>query len=236
MTSLLLLGFLLGMRHAMEADHVAAVATLVRDKHNLRDSLRHGAVWGLGHTITLLLVGSIVIIFGGTLTENIAHWLEFAVGAVLLLLGIDVIRRVYKERIHFHLHKHGPHEEHFHAHSHAGDLKHDASAHQHTHKPGIVPLRTLAVGLMHGLAGASALIILTLNTISSPLMAVTYILIFGLGSMLGMALLSIVIAWPLRRSANGMTRLHSGVHYALGIFTAGLGIKVMLANLPAGGL
>ncbi|MDO6460924.1 sulfite exporter TauE/SafE family protein [Granulosicoccaceae sp. 1_MG-2023] len=236
MTTLLFLGFLLGMRHAMEADHVAAVATLVRDNHSLRDSLRHGAVWGLGHTITLLLVGAVVIIFGGSLTESIAHWLEFAVGVVLLLLGIDVIRRVYKERVHFHLHHHGPHEAHFHAHSHANDRRHDAAAHQHTHSKQALPLRTLVIGLMHGLAGASALIILTINAISSPWMAISYILIFGLGSMLGMALLSVVIAWPLRRSASGMTRLHSGVHYALGVFTAALGVKVMLANLPAASL
>jgi len=224
------------MRHAMEADHVAAVATLVRDNKTLGDSLRHGAIWGLGHTLTLLLVGVGVIVFGGTVSDNVAHWLEFAVGVLLVVLGADVIRRVRRERIHFHLHQHGEQAAHFHAHSHAGHTQHNEAAHVHKHTAAGFPLRTLAIGLMHGLAGASALVLLTLNTLTSPWLGIVYIVLFGVGSMLGMALLSVVIAWPLRRSARGMTRLHTGLHYALGLLTLGLGVKVMLENLTAVGI
>lgn len=237
MTSLLLLGFLLGMRHAMEADHVAAVATLVRSSENLRDSLRHGAFWGIGHTLTLVFAGGLVLLVGGQIGESVAHALEFLVGVLLVVLGIDVLRRVYRERVHFHLHSHGEQLAHFHAHSHARQQQHDTASHRHEHAPQPLPLRSLMVGLMHGLAGASALVLLTLNTVDSVWTGLVYILVFGSGSIAGMALLSVAIAWPLRRSARSMTRLHGVVHYGLGFLTIALGVRVMLENTswPQGG-
>ncbi len=232
MTGLLILGFLLGMRHAVEADHVAAVATLVQENESLRNGVRQGVFWGLGHTITLFLFASIAILFGGTLTETVAHWLEFAVGALLLLLGLDVIRRVRKQRIHFHLHHHPGQAEHFHAHSHRNSLQHDDAAHRHQHSIKQFPARALFVGLMHGMAGASALILLTLNSIESPYLAMVYVLLFGLGSMAGMAVLSLIIAWPLRRSAKGMTGLYNVMQYCLATFTIILGVNIMISNFP----
>lgn len=231
MISLLFLGFLLGIRHAMEADHVAAVATIVRDNDSLRGSLRHGAWWGIGHTATLLLAGGLVLAIGSTIGESLAHGLEFLVGVLLVVLGIDVLRRVYRERVHFHLHSHGEHHTHFHAHSHSRQQAHDDSAaHQHVHAGDKLPLRSLFVGFVHGLAGASALVLLTLNTVDSVATGISYILVFGVGSIAGMALLSVAIAWPLRRSARGMTRLHGVVHYGLGLFTVLLGVRVMSEN------
>lgn len=225
MTSLLLFGFLIGMRHALEADHVAAVASLATHTGSLKQALKQGAVWGLGHTVTLFIFGSAAIWLDTLVPETLANTLEFIVGAMLVILGIDVLRRMMKEKIHYHIHEHNNHE-HFHAHSHAHEVGHAQSTHNHTH-PDKFPLRSLFVGLMHGMAGSAALIILALATIQSPLQGMLYILVFGIGSIAGMAVFSIVIAIPLKASANGLTWLHNGLQTVIGVFTIGLGGAIM---------
>ena len=132
MITLLLLGFLIGMRHALEADHVAAVASLATRSRSIGETVRHGAVWGIGHTLTLFLFGSLVIWMDGVMPEQLARWLELAVGIMLIILGIDVLRRIIQEKIHFHAHRHDNGETHFHAHSHAGE-KHHGENHQLHH-------------------------------------------------------------------------------------------------------
>jgi ABC-type nickel/cobalt efflux system permease component RcnA len=223
MTSLLLLGFLIGMRHAMEADHLAAVATIAT-RHNLslRDGIRHGLVWGLGHTITLFLFGSVVIWMDTMISEQVAGYLELAVGFMLLLLGGDVLRRVIRDRVHYHIHRHQEEGLHFHAHSHAGDAAHEQSRHEHDH-PGAFPFRTLMIGLMHGMAGSAALILLTMETVDSIWAGLGYMLLFGIGSMIGMALLSIVISIPMRASAKSLTWMHNSLQALIGLLTCGLG-------------
>jgi ABC-type nickel/cobalt efflux system permease component RcnA len=220
MLSLLLIGFLIGMRHALEADHVAAVASLISRRCNMNNTLKQGAVWGLGHTITLLLFGSVAILIDSAISEQLAATLEFAVGLMLILLGFDVLRRLYKERVHFHLHRHGQKTHHFHAHSHAADKEHANSEHQHSHG---FPKRALLIGLMHGMAGSAALIILTLHTVQSPITGLLYILFFGIGSIIGMAVLSVIIAIPLRYSSNGLTWLYNGLQAIVGVATLSLG-------------
>lgn len=227
MTGLLFLGFLIGMRHALEADHLAAVATIATQHHSFKSSLQHGAVWGLGHTTTLFLFGSMVIWMDTIIPEQLAHNLELAVGIMLILLGLDVLRRVIKERVHYHLHHHQDNQPHLHAHSHAGDGQHRKSQHQHQHVQGF-PFRTLMIGFMHGLAGSAALILITMETVQSLWMGMTYMLLFGLGSMLGMALLSVVIAIPLRASSRGLTWMHNGLQAGIGILTCLLGISIVL--------
>ncbi|MBL4762858.1 MAG: urease accessory protein [Gammaproteobacteria bacterium] len=226
MTSLFMIGFLIGMRHALEADHVAAVSALATNQNSIRQTLKSGAVWGLGHTITLFLIGSAVIWIDAAIPATIAHSLEFLVGIMLVLLGADVLRRVIKDKIHFHRHKHHGETEHFHAHSHAKQKAHTNEGHQHQHKEGF-PLRFLFVGLMHGMAGSAALILLTLNTVQTPWEAMLYMLLFGIGSILGMALLSVAIVIPLRSSAKGLTWLNNGLQTTIGIFTVGLGLNIM---------
>jgi len=227
MISLLFLGFLIGMRHALEADHVAAIATLATRTHSLPGALKHGAAWGLGHTVTLFLFGSIVILMDTVLPEKLALILELAVGVMLVGLGLDVIRRLLRDRIHFHAHKHDDGVHHFHAHSHEHQAAHTPSQHQHEHSRGF-PVRALLIGFMHGMAGSAALILLTLETIKSPLLGLIYMALFGFGSMLGMAVLSVVIAIPLQRSPQGLTWLHNGIQAAVGIFTIALGSYVVL--------
>jgi ABC-type nickel/cobalt efflux system permease component RcnA len=223
MTSLLLLGFLIGMRHAMEADHLAAVATIAT-RHNLslRDGVRHGLVWGLGHTITLFLFGSVVIWMDTMISEQVAGYLELAVGFMLLLLGGDVLRRVIRDRVHYHIHRHSDEALHFHAHSHAGETVHAQSQHEHDHPKGF-PFRTLMIGLMHGMAGSAALILLTMETVDSIWAGLGYMLLFGIGSMIGMALLSIVISIPMRASAKSLTWMHNSLQALIGLLTCGLG-------------
>lgn len=224
--TLLLLGFLIGMRHALEADHVAAVATLATRSHSFADTIRQGTFWGIGHTITLVLFGSIVIWMDSVMPEQVAMWLEYAVGVMLILLGLDVIRRVIRDRVHFHQHSHTSGESHFHAHSHAGEKQHSPAGHKHSHEERF-PFRALAIGLMHGMAGSAALIILTLETINSPFQGMLYMLLFGIGSMLGMALLSAAIAIPLRSSAGGLTWMHNGLQLVIGVATIMIGFSTL---------
>jgi len=224
MTTLLLFGFLIGMRHALEADHLAAVAAISTKDHSLRASIKHGAIWGLGHTSTLFLFGSIVIFMNTVISQQMADRLELAVGIMLVLLGLDVLSRIIKERIHYHTHRHKNTEAHFHAHSHSGEKEHTQSGHQHSHEK--FPYRTLFIGFMHGLAGSAALILLTLDTIESVPLSMFYILLFGIGSIAGMAVLSMVIAVPLRASSK-LTWLHNSLQISIGFLTIGLGISII---------
>ena len=220
--TLLLLGFLIGMRHAVESDHVAAVASLATRSTSLGDSVRQGAAWGLGHTLTLFIFGGLVLVLDVVMPETMARVLELAVGIMLVGLGTDVLWRLGRDRIHFHTHRHDDGKVHFHAHSHAGEQTHDPARHNHGHADRF-PVRAMLVGLMHGMAGSAALIILTLQTVQSPWAGLAYIALFGIGSIAGMALLSAAIAVPLHLSARGMTRLHNGLQAAVGIATMAIG-------------
>ena len=158
--------------------------------------------------------------------ERLAQGLEFLVGCMLVGLGIDVLRKLIKERIHFHIHQHSNQPPHFHAHSHKGEKIHSSSSHEHQHSQSF-PYRALLVGCMHGMAGSAALILLTFQTTLSPLTSLLYVAIFGVGSIAGMALLSLVIAMPLRHSARTFTRIHSGLQYCIGTITIILGAVLM---------
>lgn len=226
MTGILLLGFLIGMRHALEADHVAVVATLATRSKSVPQAIRQGAAWGLGHMLTILLFGSIVLWLDTVIPERLAQGLELAVGIMLVLLGGDVIRHVLKRRIHFHRHKHEDGTAHFHAHAHSGEIHRDPRAHHHTHPKGF-PFRALAVGLMHGMAGSAVLILLTLKTVSSPTTGVLYILLFGLGSLVGMAFLSLAIGVLLLYAARWATLFHHGVQATIGSATMLLGAIIV---------
>ncbi|MCP4046046.1 MAG: urease accessory protein, partial [Gammaproteobacteria bacterium] len=117
--NLLVLGLFIGLRHALEADHVAAVTSLTSQQRSLANSIRQGAAWGLGHTITLFTFGSVVIFMDTTMPDYLVEKLEIAVGIMLIVLGADVLRRMYRSRIHFHSHQHNDGKSHFHAHSHS---------------------------------------------------------------------------------------------------------------------
>lgn len=223
MGSVLLLGFLIGMQHALEADHVAAVASIATRGGSVGRIVRQGAAWGLGHSVTLLVVGAAVLSFDAAVPESLARILELAVGVMLLLLGLGVLRRVLRERIHFHRHRHGDGILHIHAHSHVGERgPHDPRLHRHDH-PRALPLRALLIGTMHGMAGSAALLVVALASVQSALTGLLYVVIFGFGSIVGMAALSAIIAVPLSWSARLLTRLNQGLQAAIGCATLGLG-------------
>lgn len=231
MIATLLLGLLLGMRHALEADHVAAVASLVLTSKSPRHSLLHGAVWGMGHTMTLLIVGTFVILTQSAVDPTTAAVLEGCAGIMLMLLGLDVGRRMLRERLHLHVHEHAGGVRHFHLHSHATAATHD---HQHARaEPHSFPKRALFVGSMHGLAGSAALILLALGTTDSIALGLSYMALFGLGSIIGMALLSAVIAIPLNYSANRLRRLQFGLQCLVGLSNVGLGAYVVFVSYAA---
>lgn len=229
--SILLVGFLLGMKHATEADHLAAVATLVTRQATYAQTIRQGIAWGLGHTLTLMLFGGAVLWFGTAIPAGLEQALEFCVGLMLVALGADVLRRIARSRTHFHVHAHGADLTHVHAHSHAGAEPAPATGRTHADRPHDhphgLPLRALAVGTMHGLAGSAALVLLSLNAVQHWTTALVYIAIFGAGSIIGMALLSVAIAIPLRLSARRLGRLHTSTTALLGIFSCALGLYLV---------
>ena len=225
--SILVVGLLLGMKHATEADHLAAVATLATREGSLGQTLRQGVAWGIGHTVTLMLFGGAVLWLGAVISAGLEQALETAVGVMLIVLGADVLRRLVRDRVHFHTHRHAARSAHFHAHSHRGDGPHRASAHRHAH-PRRWPIRALAVGVMHGLAGSAALVVLTMQTMPSVGLGLGYIALFGLGSIGGMALLSIVIAVPLKLSSAYLTRAHHAMTGLVGVCTCALGIAMIV--------
>ncbi len=221
LSSLLVVGFLLGVRHALDPDHLASVATISTSSRTLLDGLKQGGAWGMGHTVTLLLFGGAALVLGLAVPEGLALFLEFAVGLMLVLLGADVLRRIMQERIHVHRHEHDDGASHLHVHLHP-----QVDRHEHSHSP-LIPLRALMVGLMHGLAGSAALLLLTVASAPSIISGIVYILVFGFGSILGMALLSIVIALPLRLSANRFERTQKNFRLGIGIVTIFIGLSIV---------
>jgi len=227
MGTILLLGVLMGMQHALEADHVAAVSSIVCRARSAGRIVRHGIVWGLGHTVTLAAVAGLALATGLTLEGRLAALLEGAVGAMLVLLGLHVLYRLIRDRVHFHMHGHDGGTVHLHAHSHAGQTARGHGFHHDHEHPGGLPVRTLMVGMVHGLAGSAALMVLTAATIRDPFTGLLYVLLFGLGSIGGMVVLSTLIAIPLTWTARALTASNRLLQGAVGTATAGLGIVVL---------
>ena len=234
--NILFLGFFIGLKHALEADHVAAVATLASKASSLREGLMLGATWGLGHTITLFIFGSAVLIVDTMIPERLALALEFLVGCMLVVMGGVVIKEIVHRRIHFHAHRHADGITHLHFHSHAEEkVEHQVSPHQHDHARKF-SFRALLVGMMHGMAGSAALILLTLDAVSTTGMGLAYIVLFGIGSMAGMALLSSMIVIPLRSSEFVANRMYKGLRVFIGAATLLLGMVIMYESSITRGL
>src|SRR6202166_4662788 len=173
MFGILGLGFLLGMQHALEADHIAAVSSIAARRSEMGDIVKHGLTWGLGHTLTLFAFARAAILLGHAIPEHLARPLEAAVGIMLVGLGAHVLWRLWRDRVHFHQHRHNDGTVHFHAHSHAGETAaHVRAVHAHAHG---FRWRTLMVGLMHGMAGSAALLVLAALQASSPAAGLGYV-------------------------------------------------------------
>ncbi len=194
--TLLLLGFVVGIQHALEADHLAAVAAMGAGRTSRRALVLRGSFWGVGHTTTLLLICGMLLVLGETISPRVETWLELGVGAMVMLLGVKVLTRLWRERPHFHVHQHDDGVRHVHVHTHVGDeVTHPQSRHHHNHR-NLGLGRALVVGMMHGAAGSAGLLVLAAAA-SSALDGIGYVLAFGVGSILGMAALSFVASYPL---------------------------------------
>ena len=220
------LGLLLGLRHALDADHIAAVSTLVTRERSVVRSCVLGAFWGAGHTAALLAAGAGMILFRLTIAPAVEAALERVVGLVLVLLGGHVLLRTLGALVvHGHQHAHGA-ATHRHAHLHFGSTE---GEHVHLVRLGGRPF---LVGLLHGLAGSAALMLLVLGTIPSSGGALAYILVFGLGSTAGMLLLSGLVGLPFALAAQRAEGLRTVLQVGAGVASAALGVW-MLAG-PAG--
>ena len=228
MSGIILLGLLLGMQHATEADHLAAVASMTADSRSRRSIIRLGVIWGLGHMAALSGFAGAVLLSKRAVSPALAEALELAVGAMLILLGANALYRLICERVHIHVHRHRDGQVHIHAHSHAGESwPHRQVPHDHVHPPGF-PFRSLLVGMMQGLAGSAALVVLVATELESPLEGLGYVLLFGFGSVLGMALLSAVISVPLSLTAKHLTWAHRGIRGTAGVLSIGVGGIIFL--------
>src|SRR5262249_52747650 len=229
MFGILSLGFLLGMQHALEADHIAAVSSIAARRSRIGDIVKHGLTWGLGHTLTLFVFAGCAILLGRAIPEAVAKPMEAAVGIMLMGLGAHVLWRLWRDRVHFHRHGHADGTVHFHAHSHADDTApHVRSRHMHEHG---FRWRTLLVGLMHGMAGSAALLVLAATQASSSAAGLGYVLLFGIGSMVGMGVLSAVIAVPLAVSARFLTFANHALQGAVGAVTIAIGLVTLVENM-----
>ncbi|HKP69436.1 MAG TPA: hypothetical protein VJV05_09140 [Pyrinomonadaceae bacterium] len=219
--SVLLIGFMLGLQHAVEADHLAAVSTIVSEKKNLLTASLVGGLWGVGHTISLFAVGVLVILLKLQISETTEAWLEAVVGGMLILLGINALRKLFTEKVHVHVHEHGE-REHIHIHT------HKAATEESHHR---FSFRSVAIGMVHGLAGSAALMLLIVPTIASPAIALLYILVFGIGSIGGMVAMSFLIGLPIHFTAGRFAVINKAIRLAAGLFSFGLGAVIVYENL-----
>jgi len=228
--SLLAFGFALGLKHATEADHLAAVSTIVSDRKSIWSASLVGGLWGVGHTISLFAAGVAVILLHFEISERLARGLEFCVALMLVALGIDALRRLASGgQIHMHMHRHGGR---MHVHPHVHDARHaqkEKGTHAHSAEPHTdhlpaIGARPLVVGMIHGLAGSGALMLLVLSTISSPLVGLFYILVFGAGSIGGMMLMSLLLSVPFYLTTTRFVRVDWAMRCMAGLFSLGLGL------------
>jgi high-affinity nickel-transport protein len=249
--AVLALGFFLGMRHATDPDHVIAVSTIVARYRSTRGAALIGAVWGLGHTLTIVVVGGAIIVFRWVIPPRVGLSMELAVAVLLIVLGlvnlVAFLRRVREttpsvasarathgdEPAHVHSHAHS-HGDYVHTHPHA----HEPEAHPHA--PDETPLawldrrlgtlrpyrlaRPLVIGIVHGLAGSAAVALLVLTTIQSPALSILYLAVFGVGTIAGMMLITMAIGVPFVVTGHRFDRVNHGLRLASGVVSLAFGL------------
>jgi hypothetical protein len=227
MISLLAFGFALGLKHATEADHLAAISTIVSDRRSVWGASVVGGLWGVGHTISLFVAGVLVMVLHFEISDRLSRGLEFCVALMLVGLGLDTLRKLARGA-QLHMHLHGGH---FHAHPHLHEVsqahqegqRDERSANQHTHHGLAIGPRPLIVGMIHGLAGSGALMLLVLSTISSPMVGMSYILVFGIGSIGGMMLMSLLLSLPFHLTTRRFAGVERTMRGMAGLFSLGFG-------------
>lgn len=229
------LGLVFGLKHATEVDHVVAVSTIVSEHRNLARAALVGAWWGVGHTTSLIIVGMVVLALGVAIPEYIATWLEFGVALMIIGLGAVAVARARRGRfkfaqaqrqrsqVHVHRHDHDS-RSHAHLHFHESDRQHTRMNRSHSHTIKHVGLKPLIVGAVHGLAGSAALTLLVLTQIQSPVVGLLYLAVFGLGSIVGMLLMSGLIGLPFALSARKLTGINYRLQTIAGVLSMAFGV------------
>jgi hypothetical protein len=244
--AILAIGFVLGMRHATDPDHVIAVSTIVSRERSIVKAGMIGVLWGVGHTVTILVVGAGIILFDLAIPTRVGLTMEFSVGLMLILLGVLNLTGAMawiSEKFspahpqvtgsHAHVHEHES-KMHLHWHSHGRESEH--------HGESLTPpkwlggestgigmfhtLRPLFVGLVHGLAGSAAVALLVLSTIREPRWAVLYLLIFGVGTIAGMMVITAAISLPFSFAGYKFAWLNKGLIFGSGVLSLGFGLFV----------
>jgi hypothetical protein len=243
-----LLGLVLGMRHATDPDHVIAVTTILSRERRLAVAARIGVIWGLGHTLTVLIVGAAIIVFKIAIPARLGLAMEFAVAIVLILLGVNAAAGLMSKAatrmrggssredaliVHAHAHAHdGDVHSHPHVHASAHEVADDAMHHDHLLPAGALPsfaarrplLRSFAVGLVHGLAGSAAIALLVLSAIPQPLWATLYLAIFCVGTIIGMGLITTAIATPFMVASRQASWIRQTLVTGSGLLSFGFGL------------
>lgn len=220
-------GLVFGLKHATEVDHVIAVSTIVSQHRNVWRSTLVGAMWGAGHTASLLITGAIVLSLRVAIPEQVSKWFEFSVALMIIGLGAIALWRSLLKRNHLHVHEHS-HDgvSHIHVHFHESDTRHHEKR-PHSHAVSAVGLKPVLIGIVHGLAGSAALTLIVLTQIESAWVGFFYLAMFGVGSIVGMILMSGLIGLPFALTATNVGRAHhrlqttaAGLSIAFGLWYA----------------
>lgn len=226
LVAILGIGLVFGLKHATEVDHVIAVSTIVSHHKNVFRSAVVGALWGAGHTISLLIVAAIVLWFRVEIPERVSGWLEFGVALMIIGLGVSALWRTLRTNAKVHVHQHS-HDgvSHTHVHFHEKETKHaPAVKAPHSHGVARIGVKPVLVGMMHGLAGSGALTLLVLTQLSSSWLGFLYVATFGVGSIAGMLLMSGLVGLPFALTAGKLAHLHRGLQTLAAIFSICFGI------------
>ncbi len=223
---LILTAFVLGMRHALDPDHLVAVSTLVAEQRRIWPAARLGLLWGLGHLLPIAALGLPLVALRLHLPETWEHSVDLGVGVLLVLLGLRTLVHLRRERVHFHIHEHdGSTHPHFHGHR-------GSSGHDHVHPtPARSGLVSFSVGVMHGLAGSGAGAVLAMTASPSTPAASAYLVSFGLGTVLGMFVTTLFVAAP-ALLASRWSWAYGAVRVAAGLASIGVGFRMWLELLP----
>ena len=224
--ALLGLGLVFGLKHATEVDHVVAISTIVSQDRSVLRSAAVGALWGAGHTASLLVIGALVLFLRVAIPAQVTGWLEFAVALMIVGLGVAALYRALRKSNEVHVHQH-LHDglSHVHIHFHENETKHEVSSPKlHSHALRQVGWRPVLIGTMHGLAGSGALTILVLTQIESPWLGFMYLAIFGLGSIVGMLLMSGLIGLPFALTSRNLTNVHHRLQTIAAVLSICFGI------------
>lgn len=201
------LGFLLGLKHATDADHVVAITTIVSREKSFRRAAWIGGLWGVGHSLTVLLVGGALVIFRVEMPPRVGLALEFGVALMLILLGFNNLRPGAKP-----------------------------APHSHDIPAKFNGIRPIAIGVVHGLAGSAAAALLVLAAIPETSYALAYLFIFGVGTIAGMTLITAMLAVPSVYAADRVVKLQHGIRLAAGALSLAFGVFVAREIIVNGGL